>query len=170
MLPKNLQPIFDLPDDMNLVHVIYDILKKNNIKDDFKQWSDRANRGEESQVVIMQHAAIVLFKKMAPEEKIIELLQKHLTINQQIAKKVLSDIKLSLIPYMKNPEQEIIGGVKPVEIKDVAENAKVNEVEKKFTDDQKNIILETQTNKKAEPANTANSAPKTKDTYREPIE
>lgn len=162
--------IFDLPEETDLVDVIYDILEKNNIKDTPDQWAMRAKRNEESQAVIMKNATVVLFKKIVPDEKIIDLLQKYLTISPEKAKSILQDLKNQLLPYAKFslPEKPNLGvGVKPIEIKNVAQNAKANEGEKKFTQENKDIILQTQEVKKIEPP--VNSLPETSDKYREPI-
>ena len=38
---------------------------------------------------------------MIPEEKLVELLEKHLEVSKETAEKIISDIKEKLIPYIK---------------------------------------------------------------------
>lgn len=170
MINQNNQNInFDLPEETDLIDVIYEILSKNNIKDSPEKWAKRENNHKESQAVIIKNAAVVLFKKIAPDEKVVELLQKHLDIPQETAKNILTDIKLKLIPYAKTDtiKQPLVPtGVKSTEIKSVEENAKINQENKKFTEENKNIILKN-TPTKPPQIITEKKGP---DTYREPIE
>ena len=168
MSSLNQNIIFDLPEETDLVDVIYNILEKNQIKDDPDQWFEREKSGQDSQAVIIKHAAIVLFKKIAPDEKIAELLQKHLAISQEIAKNIIQDIKLKLVAYMKLDNAGTIPpGIKNPETKNVAENAKISEENKKYTQDTKEIL---QNNQPKPITSNQQNSPQKSDNYREPIE
>ena len=170
MIEKYNQNIdFDLPEELDLIDVIYAILEKNKIKDTIEQWQKRAERREESQAIIIGNAAVVLVRKIAPDEKVIELLQKYLTISPEIARNIITDIKLKLIPYaviLDEKKSPVQVGVKETTVKNVEQNAKINEVDKKFTEENKNKILE---NLPPTPPQVIIEK-KGPDTYREPIE
>ncbi len=159
---------FDLPEDKSIIDVIYDVLEKNGLGlgEDPDTWPDES---EETQAMIIRSAAITIFQKKIPGEKLIEFLQKHLKTSKETAENIVTDIKEKLIPYAivieekKMPElsvQEIllekiknnvsfkenpplpITKVKKVEIKNVEDNAELHQRDKIYTDEMKKIIQE----------------------------
>jgi hypothetical protein len=60
--------------------------------------------GKESRATIVKDAATAMAKKLIPKEKLVELLQKHLETNKEIAEKIVADIASTLIPSAKIAE------------------------------------------------------------------
>ena len=109
-MEKNNNQIIDfvLPGDITLAEVIDDILKKNGLKESLEEYYDESNKDKEPRVVIIRNAALVILQKKIPEEKLVELLQKHLETSQETAQKTVNDINQKLIPFAKiiNLEKE----------------------------------------------------------------
>ncbi len=98
---NNKRIIFDLPTDADTADVINEILKDNDLKETLDERFDKIINNEDSKLVIIRDAAIILVQKKISEEKLVEFLQKHLGISMEIARKVVTDIKEKLIPYAK---------------------------------------------------------------------
>lgn len=182
---KNILVIF--PDEAKLV--FSKILEKNNLQETDQEFYNYLDSNKETRRMIVRDAVRIMAKKILPEEKLIELLINHLTMQRDLAVKLIQEIKIQLLPlllvfpeeklqdpvFQDEVSQKASGveklnpsmGVKPIDIKNVEKNAKINEANKKFTQENKNIILENQESKKIEPPN--NPTLKKPDSYREPI-
>jgi hypothetical protein len=99
---------FELPNDISVLGVIYDILKRNNIQESDEEWLQRHKNKKESKALIIRDSALVLFKKQISEDKLAEILAQHLGTTKEISKNIISDIKQKLIPYARifEPEKE----------------------------------------------------------------
>lgn len=102
-MKRNNEIYFQTPEDTSIVDFIYDILDKNNLREPIHAWLKRDNT-KESRVIIIRDAALVLFQKKIPEEKLVEFLAKHLEASKETAEKVVQDIKEKLIPYTKTAD------------------------------------------------------------------
>ena len=93
---------FEFPrDDLTIIDVVYEILEKHNLGYYQKDSSKWPQKGDESYAMIIIDTVSIVLKKIISEEKIVELLEKHLKISEVKAKEVLSDIKIKIIPYAK---------------------------------------------------------------------
>ena len=95
---KNQRLVFDLPEDMIVFDVIDEILKNNGLVEGPKEYLEKKSRGEETKLIIIRDAALVLFQKKIPENKLVELLAKHLECTKEVAEKIVQDIKEKLVP------------------------------------------------------------------------
>lgn len=153
---------FELPGDASVIGVMYEILEANGLsrRNDPATWPDES---EESQVSIITNAAIAIFKNMAPEEKLIALLAKHLHVKKETAERVVADIKRKLIPYAKEvsrreiPLEGKMPTVKKVAVREVEKNAE--ELRKKRVPSTQKDTIEEQLERKEQP-----------DSYRETVE
>lgn len=101
METNNKQIIFDFPDNISIIDIINNILKNNGLQESYETWLEKDTGNEESKTYIIKDAALVIFEKKIPEEKLVQLLQKHLETTKTIAEKVITDIKEKIIPYVK---------------------------------------------------------------------
>ena len=98
---KKKKIIFDVPGDTDTTEIIDEIMKKNGLKENLEEYFNKLTNNEEPKLIIIRDSAMVLAQKRVPEQKLIELLKEHLEITQDIAEKIISDIKEKLIPYVK---------------------------------------------------------------------
>jgi len=101
----NQKIVFNLPEEITTIDVIDEILKSHgleeNSKDFFNKIIAEEELGKESKVSIIKDVAVLIVQKKIPENKIVELLGKHLEIPQETAEKIIQDIKEKLVPYAK---------------------------------------------------------------------
>jgi len=161
---KNIRVLFTPKADL----VFFEIIKKYNIRESDKKLHEKYAKGEETYSKIMKDTVKTMATGVIPEEKLVELLEKHLGVSKDIILNIIQDIKNKLLPllliypnekfddpvFREEISKKIFGedsifkkeiplySVKKVEIKNVEENAKNLEKEEKGK----------------------------KDTYREPIE
>lgn len=143
---KKIELEFDLPEEVSLMDIIYEILEKNNLEGTIEERIHEFESGE-SRALIIRDAALVMYRKKIPEDKLAEFLAKHLRISKETAKKVILEIRERIVPYIREEKslstQEIIlrkirgasqkqniqpttdskEKIKTVEIKNVEENA-----------------------------------------------
>lgn len=102
-MKKNLNQrmAFVLPEGVTVVDVIDEILTNNNIGESDDEYFNKSAQGKEPRLLITRDAAVVLFEKKVPENKLVELLAKHLETSKETAQKIIADIKQKLIPYAK---------------------------------------------------------------------
>ena len=182
---KNILVIF--PNEAKLI--FSKILEKNNLQETDQEFYDYLDSSKETRRMIIRDAVRIMAKKILPEEKLIELLTNHLKVQRDFAVELMQEIKTQLLPLLlvfpeeklQDPvfqdeiSQKVSGtekfnpptGVKPIDIKNVEKNAKIHETNKQLTEENKNIILQTQEAKKIE--SPSDSKPKTPDSYRESI-
>jgi len=98
---NNKKIIFELPEELILFRVIFDIIKNNGIKESKAEALNKEVNGKDSMFKIVADTAYVVAEKKIPEKKLVELLEKHLETSKETAEKILSDIKEKLIPYAK---------------------------------------------------------------------
>lgn len=126
----NLKVIFDLPEDISTISIIDEILRDNGLAENAKEFLEKDDNGEEPRLIIVWDSTIVMAQKRIPEEKIIELLAKHLKTSQETARKIVSDIKEKLIPFAKIENQG--GNFQEELLNKIRGNAPVIEPEKKL--------------------------------------
>lgn len=159
------------------------IVQENNLQETLQKTGGFSVSHKESPEMIARMATVIMARKTVSEEKVSELLQKHLNLPQESIRKIMDDIKNRLLPLLlvypeenfQNPifrneiskkvfgqekqltdSQAINAQVKKIEVPDVEKNAQ--ELQKKRTGKiQKNTIGEQIKNKG-------------QDRYREPIE
>ena len=101
-MKKNNQIIdFVLPTKTTLTEIIDVILEKNGLKDTIEEYYDESNKDNEPKVAIIRDVALIIFQDKIPENKLVELLEKHLETSKETAEKIIQDIKENLIPYAK---------------------------------------------------------------------
>jgi len=170
---------FEMPEDVSVVRYINEILKNNSVKKNTRDWNTwmTGTEGKESQVLIIKNTAKIIVQEKLPNERIIELLQRHLEVSKETAGRIILDIKTKLIPFAKvvNLYEEslaiIQAGIKKPDITNVEENAKINEATKKFSEENKSKILEEISLPTDQASNNKfSSEKKGPDSYREPIE
>ena len=142
--------IFELPETISLVDTIDGILAKNGLKENIEELFNKYKKGEELRAVIVKDAALILFEKKIPEEKLVEFLQKHLQASKEAAQQIMVDIKERLIPYARKVNaaelakerliisefKEDLSNIKKPEVTDVEENAEKIRKEKRLTKNQ----------------------------------
>lgn len=100
---KNLRIIFTKEADL----ILFDIIKKYNLKESDEETLKNLREGKFSKVVIIDHLAKNFAKEKISEKDLISSLQKDLEVSQQTAKKITEDIKNNLIPLLeKVPEAQ----------------------------------------------------------------
>lgn len=92
---------FELPGDKSVIDTIYDIIKDNGLVESPEKLLDRYRSKKESPALIIRDAALIIFQKKIPDEKLAEILAKHLETSKEIAVRVVGDIKEKLVPYIK---------------------------------------------------------------------
>jgi len=150
-IKKNLRVIF-----IDEAEVVFsDILKSFGLQETDEEFDEYILHNQESRESIARDAVVVMAKKLIPQEKLIEILQKHLQIPKESAGGIIINIKNKLLPlllvfpdekfndpiFREEISKKIFGEeepttempplpiVKKVEIKDVEKNAV--ELEKK---------------------------------------
>lgn len=193
MQKNNQRIIFIFPGDIILTEVIFDILKNNGLEESPTEAYNKSTHDKDSRLIIVRDATLIIAQKKIPEDKLVELLSKHLETSAKTAQKIISDIKEKLIPFAKiitttKEQEELLQKLKTEdrnvfkpEIKEneppmpYLKTAPIINVEKNAENMQKegkNIITEEKSklSKKTE----ENKEPPIKntkpDTYREPIE
>src|SRR3989344_2681853 len=91
---------FNLPEERSATNVIYDILEDNGLGfgEDPNTWPDI---NEESPLDIARNAAIIIFQKKIPEDKLTEVMTKHLKCSTETSQKIIREIKENVVPYIK---------------------------------------------------------------------
>lgn len=184
---------FVLPENTTFDKTVDQILQENNLQEDDEEFLEKDSQDIEPRAMIVEGAATAIAEKKLPENKITELLQKHLEISLEVAQNIISGIRQKLIPFaqektaqksegfreklleklragtnISQPEsiekEPIIAYPKKPDTTDVEENAKNMDLKGKNT-------LTKDMNKF--PENTLPPPPqqnKKPDTYQEPIE
>jgi len=98
---KNQRIAFSFPEEITTVDVIHEILENNGLPESNQEYVDKLTKEVEPRMKIARDAAIAMFEKKVPENKVAELLAKHLETSPEIAKKIVVDINQKLIPYAK---------------------------------------------------------------------
>lgn len=93
--------IFDLPGEVDTVDALGDILKKYGLEESLDDFFEKLENDEEPKEIVLRDAALALAQKRAPEEKIVELLQKHLRTTPEVSNKIVADLKEKIIPYFR---------------------------------------------------------------------
>ena len=101
MEKNNKKIVFDLPEEAVLGDIFDEILKNNNLEETTEDFFASIKNNQDPRVLILIDAAKIIFQKKIPEEKIIELLQKHLDVSKEAAEKIVVDIKQKITPYVK---------------------------------------------------------------------
>jgi len=127
---------FELPDDVSVIKAGYEILEENQIQEKHEEWMNKLKNKEDTYALIIVDTAEALFTKKIQEDKLTELVTKHLSTTKDIAQKIILDIKEKILPYAKIIGPEELGeekplGVKKVEIGNVEKNAEI--IQKKKT-------------------------------------
>ncbi len=162
--------------------IFSEIIKKYNLQERDEELYKKYAEGKEGQVKIIRDAVKTIAKKIIPDEKLAELLEKHLRVSRDIINKMIQDIKSNLLPLLLMfPEEKfndpifreeiskkvfgeekgtILPYDKKIEIKDVDKNAeKIKQVGKTLKTE---FIVPEKENQQVQ-----NQKP---DTYRESIE
>lgn len=123
---------FEIPggESRSLLEVIYEILRDNNLWPPKKEDLKNLNSGE-SYAITIRDAAVIMYKKRIPEEKIVELLQKHLKTSPETTQKIIVSIKQRILPYAREvspndnttKKDPLSNTVKKVDVADVEKNA-----------------------------------------------
>jgi hypothetical protein len=96
--------LFNLPSNITLEESISQILENSGLEESRQEALKKSQEGKESRATIVKDAATAMAKKLIPKEKLVELLQKHLETNKEIAEKIVADIASTLIPSAKIAE------------------------------------------------------------------
>ncbi len=178
--------------------VISDILKNNGLDESEEEFFSKLEQGEDSKTIIVRNATETIVKKIIPEKKLIELLQKHLKVSTDTAEKIVQEVKSRLLPllliypdekfddpvFREEVSKKIFGPeekeapppfIKKIEIKNVEENAKIIQRDKKFTRQDENVKPEGNSPTNTEQVKKIDNdkiitEKKSSDSYREPIE
>lgn len=81
-------------------NVFADILKSHGLEESDEEFLNDVMDLKESRRTIIRNAAITLAKKIIPEKKIIELLQKYLELPKESVEKIIRDVKNKLLPLL----------------------------------------------------------------------
>ena len=103
---NNKRVIFDLLDDNTIVDITEGILKNNNLEESNEEYFKKATTGQEPRARIIRDTALVMVQKKIPEEKLVELLEKHLEIKKNVAENIIKEINEKLIPFAKVIDEE----------------------------------------------------------------
>lgn len=98
-MKKNKRIIFNLPGETITAEVIKTILENNGLKENPENYFEKLKNSEETFLTIIRDASWAMVEKKIPENNLAELLVKHLKTSNEIAAKIISDIKKELIPY-----------------------------------------------------------------------
>ena len=112
-----------MPEEISMVDVIEEILNRNELQETSEEFFNKDIKGIEPRKIIIRDAAISIFQKKIPENKLVELLEKHLETSKETAQKIVSEIKQKLIPYAKvwEPTKEDLSYLKYKEHADLKE-------------------------------------------------
>ena len=102
--PKRI--IFTLPEETTLTKTIFGILKNNGLEETLDEYFNKSIKGGESRLIIIRDAALVLAQKKVSEEKLAELLARHLEVSIEVTKKIVDEINQKLIPYAKEVKDD----------------------------------------------------------------
>jgi len=106
MEKNNQRIVFILPGDAIITEMIFSILKSNGLEESPTEAYNKSTHGKDSRLTILRDAALTIVQKKVSEEKLVELLQKHLETSKENAEKIIQDIKEKLIPYAKTTSGE----------------------------------------------------------------
>lgn len=94
---NNQKIIFLVPEDTNLAKIILSILIENNIVQDPADASEE----EIKKLTFINNIAKNIFEQKTTEREAINLLQEEFKTNNEIAIKIIDDVKQKIIPYAK---------------------------------------------------------------------
>lgn len=85
---------------------IKQILKNNGLEEDETEASEKVSQGRESRSMIIKDALIAIQQRKISEERLAELLQKHLETSKETAEKIIQDINQKIILPAKTSDLE----------------------------------------------------------------
>ena len=100
-MPSNQKIIFDFPEDISIVDITDQILGGNGFKESSEEFFDKNTKGIEPLALIIRDAALALFEKKIPKDKLAGILAKHMKISGEVAEKIVEDINIKLVPFAK---------------------------------------------------------------------
>ena len=103
---KLLGEFFDFPENTTLDKAIDEILKRNKLEKGNDETLGKTLQEVESKAVIIEHAALTIIKKIIPENKLVEFLEKHLEASNETARKIVKDINQTIIPFAKTTNSQ----------------------------------------------------------------
>lgn len=93
---KNVRVIFtDKAED-----VFSEIIKKYELQETDEEFFNDIEDREESRRSIVKDAITVMVKRIIPEEKLVEFLEKHLNLPKESTQKMVADLKNNLLPIL----------------------------------------------------------------------
>ncbi len=123
---KNLRVIFT----QKAESVFFDILKNNELEESDEEFDAYIFKEKESRAMIIRDTIEIMARKIIPEDKLVELLQKHLEVSQDATEKIIKDIKEKLLPLLlMYPDEKFNDPIFR------------EEISKKVSGDEKNIVL-----------------------------
>lgn len=192
MESNNQRIIFDVSGDATAAQIMLGILEKNGIQNPSDDLSE-----EVPKLVVVNNMAKDLFEKKVSKEEGINLLRSKLSVSEEVASKITSDIETNLIPFAKKiniPADETNlsknqkssdlvfdvkqpvgaeGALKKTKTINARPQEKPTEIKTEIDNNKKTKIPKKYSKKNKttdEFANLQPAQPKKSDTYREPIE
>ncbi len=77
-----------------------DILKNNGLEESDEEFFNKLEQDKEPKEIITRDAVTTIARKVIPEKKLVELLQKHLEVSQETAERIIYTIKSRLLPLL----------------------------------------------------------------------
>ncbi len=77
-----------------------DFLKNNGLEETDEEFDKYLFQEQESRAMIVRDAVETMARRIVPEKKLIELLQKHLEIPKDTIEKIVKDIKEKILPLL----------------------------------------------------------------------
>lgn len=76
------------------------LAQTHDLQETDEEFNSYLENGNESREMILRDAIEVMAKKMIPEKKLIELLEKHLTISKESAEQIVKEVKEKILPIL----------------------------------------------------------------------
>lgn len=89
-----------------MADIIDEILKNNGLEESDEDFFNKFDKDMEPRTLIIRDAALIIAQKKIPEEKLAELLQKHLETSQETSLKIVQDVKEKILPFATTLEEK----------------------------------------------------------------
>jgi len=102
----NKKIVFILPGEDSRISVLREILETTGLSESVKEYNEKNQQGKETRFGILGDAAIAMTRHKMPNDKVAELLAKHLETSKETAQNIVKELQEKLIPYAKIADAE----------------------------------------------------------------
>ena len=98
--------IFNFPGDVTSADIIEQILLTSGLGENEEEFSEKDAKGIEPRFIIVRDTAYAMIGKKIPEEKMVEILAKHLETSKETAQKIIQDINEKIVPFARTTSSD----------------------------------------------------------------